>query len=81
MELNYKIVEITTEVALKDALYTLGGKDKYFLYRGQSNNNWSLQTSLERKLENLNKTEMDIGKYEKQVVEECQNKDSNSFPI
>lgn len=81
MELNYKIIEITTEAALKDALFTLGGKDKYFLYRGQSNNNWSLQTSLERKLENLNKTEMDIGKYEKLVVEECQNKDSNSVPI
>lgn len=81
MELNYKIIEITTEAALKDALFTLSGKDKYFLYRGQSNNNWSLQTSLERKLENLNKTEMDIGKYEKLVVEECQNKDSNSFPI
>ncbi len=81
MELNYKIIEITTEAALKDALFTLSGKDKYFLYRGQSNNNWSLQTSLERKLENLNKTEMDIGKYEKLVVEECQNKDSNSSPI
>ena len=81
MESNYKLIEITTEAALKDALFTLGGKDKYFLYRGQSNYNWSLQTSLERKLEKLKINEMDIGKYEKLVVEESQNKGSNSFPI
>lgn len=58
MEVNIKIIEITTEAALKDALFTLSGEDKYFLYRGQSNNNWSLQSTLERKLENLNISEI-----------------------
>ena len=81
MKSNYMLIEITTEAALKDALFALGGKDDYFLYRGQSNYNWSLQTSLERKLEQLKMNEMDIGKYEGLVVEECQNNGSNSFPI
>ncbi len=81
MEINYKAIEITTEEALKDVLFTLGRDDRYFLYRGQSNYKWELKTSLERKLENLGITEMDIGKYETLVVEECQIKDSNSFPI
>ncbi len=81
MESNFKLIEITTEAALKDALFTLGGKDRYFLYRGQSNYDWSLQTSLERKIEKLDINKMDIGKYEKRVIEESRKTGSNLFPI
>lgn len=49
MECTYKIIEITTEEALKNALFSFSGDNRYFVYRGQADSNWTLKTSLERK--------------------------------
>lgn len=72
MEVDYNIVKITTEEALKKTLLCFSD-NVYFVYRGQANCSWTLQTSLERNVNALKLSSFTINKYESKIVKDYKN--------
>ena len=72
MEVDYNVVKITNEEALKNSLLCFSD-NIYFAYRGQANCSWTLQPSLERKVNALKLSSFDVNKYESKIVEDHKN--------
>lgn len=83
MKCKYKIIKITNEESLKNTLFIFSG-DTHFVYRGQGDCIWTLQTSLERKINALNISSFDINGYESRIIQEYSdffNDRANLLPI
>lgn len=69
MKCKYKIIKITNEESLKNTMFQFSG-DTHFVYRGQGDCIWTLQTSLERKINVLNISSIDINGYESRIIQQ-----------
>lgn len=83
MDPNYKIIEIDTEKSLKETMFKLAGYADKFVFRGQEDSNWTLKTTLERKLEAIGSNSIDMEKYESTIVQNYEQEfpESDSTPI
>ena len=81
MEVDYNLIKITSEEALKNSLLCFSDNIS-FAYRGQADCSWTLQTSLERKVNALRLSSFDVNNYESKIVEDYKNnRITDSSPI
>ncbi|MFX1256506.1 MAG: FRG domain-containing protein [Promethearchaeota archaeon] len=80
MIFNSYIIEITTSEALNHVFFTSSG-NRDFVYRGHTDSTWRLQSTLERKLEKLKNSNIDIREYEKKVIEASRAQEKILTPI
>lgn len=77
MDVDYYLVRITTEEALKNTFLCFSGN--YFVFRGQTDSSWTLKTLLERNIERLKLYSFNIGEYETSIIKDYVNNKKTEF--
>lgn len=77
MDIDYYLVRITTEEALKNTFQCFSGN--YFVFRGQTDSSWTLKTLLERNIESLKLSSSNIGEYETRLIKDYMNNKKTEF--